>query len=262
MIRFSPLASSSKGNATVISGGGTHLLVDTGISATRIRKGLAECGLAVRDLTGVLFTHEHTDHTCGLGILSKKDSLRVYCTRYLGQDLRSMAATSTGFTYIEPGSPVKIGDFNVTPFAVSHDATDPVGYLFEYEGTKLGYITDTGRIMRGMDTLLAGVHGLYLESNYDNDMLYKSGRPMALIERIESNWGHLSNEQASEFVRQIAHPNLQHIVLAHISQDCNTPEKAYSGMQQTLNELNLNTQLACAPAAYRLPWIEICATAK
>jgi phosphoribosyl 1,2-cyclic phosphodiesterase len=257
MIRLSPLASSSKGNATVISGGGTHLLVDTGISATRIRKGLAECGLGVCDLSGVLFTHEHTDHTCGLGILSKKDNLHIYCTRYQGQDLRAMAASSARFTYIEPGSPVQIGAITATPFAVSHDATDPVGYLFECEGVKLGYITDTGRIMRGMDTLLSGVHGLYLESNYDEKMLHNSGRPMALIERIESNWGHLSNEQAGEFVRQIAHPKLQHIVLAHISQDCNTPEKAYHTMQQTLNELELPTQLVCAPAAYRLPWIEL-----
>ncbi len=260
MIRLSTLASSSKGNATVISAGGTHLLVDAGISATRIRKGLAECGLAVRDLAGVLFTHEHTDHTCGLGILSKKDSLHIYCTRYLGQDLRGMAATSACFTYMEPGSPVKIGSLCVTPFSVSHDATDPVGYLFEYEGTRLGYITDTGKIVRGMDTLLAGVHGLYLESNYDCEMLYNSGRPMALIERIESNWGHLSNEQAGEFVRQIAHPGLQHIVLAHISQDCNTPEKAHKAMQQTLNELQLPTQLVCAPPDTRLPWIEIAAT--
>lgn len=259
MIRLSSLASSSKGNATVISGGGTHLLVDAGISATRIRKGLAECGLAVSDLAGVLFTHEHTDHTCGLGILSKKDALRIYCTRYLGQDLRGMASTSTRFTYLEQNSPVQIGAFTVTPFAVSHDASDPVGYLFECEGTKLGYITDTGRILRGMDTLLSGVHGLYIESNYDNEMLYNSGRPMALIERIESNWGHLSNEQAGEFVRQIAHPDLQHIVLAHISQDCNTPEKAYKAMQQTLHELELPTQLVCAPAACRLPWIEITA---
>lgn len=259
MIRLSPLASSSKGNATVISAGGTHLLVDTGISATRIRKGLAECGLAVRDLSGVLFTHEHTDHTCGLGILSKKDELHIYCTRYLGQDLRGMAATSSRFSYIEPGSPLTIGAITVTPFAVSHDATDPVGYLFEYGGTKLGYITDTGRIMRGMDLLMKGVHGLYLESNYDEHMLHNSGRPMALIERIESNWGHLSNEQAGDFVRQIAHSGLQHIVLAHISQDCNTPEKAHSSMQQTLDELRIPTQLVCAPAAYRLPWIEITA---
>ena len=98
-----------------------------------------------------------------------------------------------------------------------------------------------------------------IKANYDNDMLYNSGRPMALIERIESNWGHLSNEQAGEFVRQIAHSGLQHIVLAHISQDCNTPEKAHRAMQQTLRELKLDTQLVCAPAAYRLPWIEITA---
>lgn len=256
MIRVSVLASSSKGNATVISGGDTHLLVDTGISALRIRRGLAECGLSVASLAGILFTHEHTDHTCGLGVLFKKSPLPLYCTRYTGQDLRPLAPHAV-FTYVEPGSAVRIGDFSVTPFSVSHDATDPVGYLFECKGVKLGYVTDTGRIIRGMDLMLAGVDALYLESNYDPDMLHHSGRPLSLIERIESNWGHLSNAQAADFIRQIAHPGLKHLVLAHLSQDCNTPEIARDSMQQTLDELRLPTRLYCAPASTRLPWIDV-----
>jgi phosphoribosyl 1,2-cyclic phosphodiesterase len=145
----------------------------------------------------------------------------------------------------------------VTPFCLSHDAADPLGYIFECEGSRLGYVTDTGIIMRNMPELLAGVQGLYLESNYDPDMLANSGRPLGLIRRISGRWGHLSNEQACDFVRSIAHKGLQHLVLAHLSQDCNTPQKAFNCMQNTLCELQLPTNLYCAPAATRLPWVHI-----
>lgn len=256
MLQISVLASSSRGNATVISGGGTHLLVDTGISALRIRKGLKECGLTVPQLAGIFYTHEHQDHTCGLGVLARKDSLNIYCSRYLARDLRG-AAPHALYTYLEPGSPVQVGAISVTPFCVSHDAADPFGYVFECEGVRLGYVTDTGRIIRGMPELLSGVHALYLESNYDPEMLQNSGRPYELINRISGNWGHLSNQQACEFVRSVAHPDLQHIILAHISPECNTPEKARQAMQQTLDALAHPACLHCAAMAERLPWIVI-----
>lgn len=256
MIRFSVLASSSRGNATVISGGGTHVLVDTGISALRLRKGLAECGLSVAALSGIFFTHEHQDHVCGLGVLSKKEQLKLYCSRYLAHDLRGMAPGAV-FTYLEPGHAVQVGALSVTPFCVSHDALDPLGYVFECEGARLGYVTDTGIIMKEMPEMLAGVHGLYLESNYDPDMLANSGRPPELINRISGRWGHLSNAQACEFIRTIAHPGLQHLVLAHISPECNTPAKATAAMRATLDDLQLPTCLHCAAMANRLPWVEI-----
>ncbi len=256
MIRLSVLASSSRGNASVISSGNTHLLVDAGISATRIRQGLAACGLSVPVLAGIFITHEHHDHTCGLGILSKKDELHLYCSRYLAPDLKDMTARAA-FTYMEPGAAVRVGDFTVTSFCVSHDAIDPVGYLFECGGVKLGYITDTGCIKRGMQSLMAGVDALYLESNYDPEMLECSGRPMQLIDRISGTWGHLSNDQAGDFVRSIAHPGLKHLILAHLSPECNTPEIATRAMQGVLAELELPTQLHCAKQAERLPWVEI-----
>ncbi len=256
MIRLSVLASSSRGNAAVISGGGTHLLVDAGISATRIRQGLAACGLSVPALAGVFITHEHKDHTSGLPILSKKDELHLYCSRYLAPDLKEMTSRAR-FTYMEPGAAVRVGDFTITSFCVSHDAIDPVGYLFECGGVKLGYITDTGCIKRGMKELMAGVDALYLESNYDPNMLAHSGRAPLLIERISGTWGHLSNEQAGDFVRSMAHPGLQHLILGHLSPECNTPEIATRNMRAVLEELRLPTQLHCARQAERLPWVEI-----
>ncbi|MBR2145535.1 MAG: hypothetical protein IJ956_08345, partial [Akkermansia sp.] len=159
--------------------------------------------------------------------------------------------------YLEPGQAVQVGALTVTPFCVSHDAADPLGYVFECGGVRLGYVTDTGIIMRGMPELLAGVQGLYLESNYDLDMLENSGRPPELIGRISSRWGHLSNAQACEFVRTIGHPGLQHLVLAHISPECNTPAKATAAMRTTLDALQLPTRLHCAQMASRLDWIEV-----
>lgn len=256
MIRFSVLASSSKGNATVVSAGDTHILVDAGISATRIRKGLEACGLSYAQLSGIFITHEHTDHICGLGILGKRGGMHLYCSRYLSRDLRD-AVPSAVFTYLEPGAAVQVGELTVTPFCTSHDALDPLGYVFEHGGKRLGYITDTGRILRGVQPLMEGVDALYLESNYDERMLAESGRPMALQNRISGNWGHLSNTQAAEFVRSIGHPGLQHLVLAHLSPECNTPGLAYACMRRALDELHLPTQLVCAPMAERLDWLEV-----
>lgn len=259
MMRLSVLSSSSRGNASVITAGDAVVLVDAGISAARIRKGLQECGLSVAQLSGIFLTHEHHDHVCGLGVLSRKDALRLYCSRYLAQDIREGLSSSASYTYLEPGCRVQLGELVVTPFSVSHDASDPLGYLFEYRGRRLGYVTDTGKYSPQMLRMLSGVDALYLESNYDPDMLANSGRPFALIDRIAGQWGHLSNTQAAELVREIAHPGLQHVVLAHLSPECNTPELATSCMQRTLEELGLAQQcsLHCAPMAVRLPWIEI-----
>ncbi len=258
MMRLSVLASSSRGNASVISAGGTALMVDAGISAARIRKGLAECELSVSALQGIFLTHEHHDHICGLGVLSKKDALHLYCSRYLVSDLRPGVAAHTSFTCLEHGSCIKLGELSVTAFNVRHDAYEPFGYLIEHAGRKLGYLTDSGVVTPDIIRRLQGVDALYLESNYDPEMLENSGRAPALIDRICGDWGHLSNGQACELVRHLAHPGLQHVVLGHLSPECNTPALATTAMQSILNELGLSgCRLHCAPMAARLPWVEI-----
>lgn len=255
-MRILTLASGSSGNASIVQSGSTCILVDAGISARRITKHLSELGIAPASLAGVLITHEHLDHVCGLGVLAKKHPLCVYCSRYTAQDLKP-AAPAARYTYIEPGSPITIGDITVTPFGVSHDALDPLGYLFEHEGRRLGYITDTGCITREILLRARDLHALYLESNYDTTMLRESGRPLSLIERIDNAFGHLSNEQAGEFVRTIAHPGLRHVLLGHLSRECNTPEKARSDMAAVLSEFPEPPQLTVCPAADRTDWVEV-----
>ncbi len=256
MIKLTTLASSSKGNASVITTAECTLLVDAGISARRLTLGLAECELHPNQLDGVLFTHEHGDHCVGLGQLSKKHDIKVYCTRHTSHDLKAKAPKAA-FTSIEPGQSFQIKDLTITPFSTFHDATDPVAYVFECGGARLAYVTDTGKVSDKMLPYLKDLHGLYLESNYDADMLQHSGRSHHLIQRIACQWGHLSNEQAAEVVAKVATPALQELLLGHLSQDCNTPELALKNMQQCLTKIGLSPRLQCAAATHRSPQIII-----
>lgn len=255
-MRISVLASSSRGNASVITAGSTALMVDAGISAQRLTRGLADCGLQPAALQGIFITHEHEDHTKGLGRFAGRHRLPIYCSRYLRNDLRAVSPDSP-LTFVEPGSSVQVGDIRVTPFAVSHDATDPLGYIFEHGGVRLGYVTDSGRVTRQMEAILAGVHALYIESNYDEEMLRCSGRPHYLINRIEGQFGHLSNAQAGELVQRLAHPELRHVILGHLSPECNTPELAAQSMETVLRGCSPTTHLHTALRDQRLDWVNL-----
>ena len=259
-MRLSVLASSSSGNASVISVGATHILVDAGISARRICAGLEQCGLTLSDISGVLITHEHIDHICGLGTMAKKlgGNLHLYCSRYLRDDLR-LRAPMASLSYVEPGETIRIGELVVTPLAVKHDAIDPMGFIIASSSARLGYITDTGSVPIGLVSALHGLHALLVESNYDESMLEESGRPYALIERISGPWGHLSNTQAGELVQAVANENLHHIFLAHMSSECNTPEKAAKSMQHIIDTLpeNCRPQLHLTHRDAVLPWVDL-----
>lgn len=256
MMRFTVLASSSKGNASLICTDNTRILIDAGISATRISKALAECGLHPKQLDAIFITHEHNDHCCGLGVLSKKHDLNVFCTRHTSTEIRRKAAKAI-ITSIEVRAAVQIGDISITPFATSHDALDPVCFRIDHEEQSLGFITDTGVISMDIIANMQKLDALYIESNYDPLTLKESGRPMALIQRISSQFGHLSNGQATDFVGLIAHPKLKHIVLGHLSQDCNSPSIAYNCMDSKIRVLGLKTNLYCASPTIRSPWFEL-----
>lgn len=256
MMRFTVLASSSKGNSSLICTDNTRILIDAGISALRITRALEECGLHPKHLDAIFITHEHNDHCCGLGILSKKHDIHVFCTRHTSADIRRKAPKAI-VTSIEAGASVQVGDISITPFATSHDALDPVCFRIEHEEQSLGFITDTGIISTDIIANMQGLDALYVESNYDPLTLKQSGRPMALIQRISSRFGHLSNGQATDFVGLIAHPKLKHIVLGHLSQDCNLPSIAYNCMDRKIRVLGLSSNLHCASPTVRSPWFEL-----
>lgn len=257
VIRFSVLASSSSGNASLIECEGTYVLVDAGISARRIQNCLKKQNLTFEDLSAVLITHEHVDHCRAITQISKKCSVAVYCTHYTGIELREKAPEAA-FRFFEPGQTFSLGDIRVTPFAVSHDAVDPVGFRFDCGDASLGWLTDTGYIPRHIPQYLSGLQALYLESNYNPHLLESDPRrPRSLKQRIASAQGHLSNEQACELIANIDTNLLEKLVLAHLSRDCNTPDLALCAMQQTLDQLHRNTALFCASPDEPLPTLEV-----
>ena len=255
-MRISVLASSSRGNASVIAAGSTVLMVDAGVSARRLTLGLEACGLRPAAVQGICITHEHRDHISGLGQFTDRFETPVYCSRYLRDDLRR-AAPSSQLIFVEPGSPVQVGDIRVTPFSVNHDVVDPLGYVFEYGDIRLGYLTDTGHVTQRIEAILEGVNALYIESNYDERMLHASGRPFRLINRIEGQFGHLSNTQAGELVERLAHPGLRHVILGHLSPECNTPDVATAHMEQVLRRCSPTTHLHTARQSERLDWVNL-----
>lgn len=258
MLEFCVLGSGSGGNATLVRCGETILMIDAGFSAMRIRQKLAMVGLGIQDLAGILITHEHGDHIKGIHQLSKKHTLKVYGTRHTTRVVKEKAPDAL-YVVAEKQSSFRIGEIVVTAFPVSHDAVDPVAYRFETETSSLAYISDTGVVDKEMEEFLHGLDSLILESNYDPDMLQQTPkRPWPLKQRIASRWGHLSNEQANEVVKSIGHAKLNHLVLAHLSGESNTPDLALSMMQDTLTFLGLSdTVLMCAKQDEPLPWVSV-----
>ena len=209
LLTYYAFASSSDGNAGVVTDGTTHLLLDAGISASRIRAGLREVGIDPSELRAMLVTHFHSDHVKGMEVFRKKTPL-------------PMLRLGDG---IDPRG-TRIGTITVYAFPTSHDAEDSCGFRFETGEDVLGFATDLGRVTVEVRRGLAGARKLVLESNYDRQMLWDGPYPYPIKVRIDSDRGHLSNDDAAGFLRELAGQGLETAALGHLSKINNTPEKA------------------------------------
>ena len=212
---FHIIASGSKGNATIVVSNKTIILIDMGISLSRLEEGLEEIHLTVNDITGALFTHDHTDHISGLKFLSPK----------IMYALEGTLPTSLSHV-VNVNQPFKIGDFEITPIETSHDATNPCGYLFKDKDESLFYMTDTGVFLEQCLPLVKNPTYLIIESNHDIKMLLNTNRTFELKNRIMSEKGHLCNEDSAIAAISIIGENTKEIILAHISEEANAPEVA------------------------------------
>ncbi len=232
------IASGSSGNCIYIGNGDTHLLVDVGISKKRIEAGL--CGIEVdpNKLSGILITHEHSDHVSGLGVMSRKHRLPIYTTAETAR--RILSNTAAGgidpdlFHPIVPGAAFFIGDIKVHSFSIPHDAANPVGYTFEADGKKVGVATDIGVVTDVIAEHLKGASALLLEANHDVHMLEAGTYPYQLKRRILGNRGHLSNENSGRLLAKIWSRELKHIFLGHLSEENNFPDLAYETVRVEL----------------------------
>ena len=227
------LASGSKGNAIYVSDGRTAILVDAGLSGREIERRLRSRGLSAEDLNALVLTHEHADHVQGVGVLSRRFRLPVYITRRTAAAAYRLGNVSKT-VYFECGETFQIADLNIHPFALSHDAEDPAGFCIQSNGLKLGIVTDLGVVTSMVREHLKGCHALVLEANHDHDMLLNGPYPWPLKQRIQSRMGHLSNSDSSSLLSDILHDRLKHVILAHLSETNNTPEKALRSFAPSL----------------------------
>jgi phosphoribosyl 1,2-cyclic phosphodiesterase len=312
MVRFTVLASGSKGNSTVVSGGGTRILVDAGLSCRELFRRMRLAGEDPETLDAIVITHEHQDHIGGLAVTARKLGIPVYFTEathrawmrwisprrqmsyaewvelcrkqtaerqaeaaveeLVGDDGEGDAEVSAAIPgpmdradsaeikepesgpaeaakadakedptwlpaveYFEAGRPFEIGDIQVSPFTIPHDAADPVGFVFRAEGVRMGFATDLGYIPPNVKAQLAGVDLLLLESNHDLEMLRDGPYPWAVKQRVLSRVGHLSNDATADFLENSYDGQAAYVILAHLSENNNLPELARVAAERALD---------------------------
>jgi phosphoribosyl 1,2-cyclic phosphodiesterase len=233
---FQALASGSKGNAVVVSSCQTRILLDAGLSARELVLRLEQTPVKAKLLDAVVISHEHTDHVRGLGTLSRRFDLPVYLTQGTLENLPPQVGHLADVRLFQPGSPFAVGDIRISPFALSHDAKDPAGFVLEHGTQRLGVCTDLGMVTQLVRTRLKRCHGLILEANHDPDLLFNGPYPPSLKQRILSRHGHLSNADSFELLKSIYHDNLQVVMFAHLSEVNNKPELVLAGFRESLND--------------------------
>lgn len=239
-----PLASGSRGNSVFVSGGSTSILVDAGLSGVELERRMGSRNLSPEDLSAVVVTHEHTDHIQAAGVLSRRYNLPIY----INSKTYAAAAKKLGrvdrVTLFECGSAFHINDLEITPFSISHDAVDPLGMTVEFASVKLGIATDLGIATHLVKQHLLDCSLLYVEANHDPGMLETGPYPWYLKQRVKGRTGHLSNQDAASLVAEVRTQALAHVILAHLSEQNNTPEKALQAMHQALNSPGVSVEVA------------------
>ena len=227
------LASGSKGNAIYIQSGGTALLIDAGISARRITNGLAEIGVKPADLSGILLTHEHSDHVAGLPVFCRKYGVPVYAKEATWYGLNSRRDIEPACCRVLQNS-LKLGELSIEAFSIPHDAADPVGFVLTNGGDKCTVATDVGFVTDVVRTALEDADVVVLEANHDVNMLKNGSYPRVLQQRIMSNRGHLSNADAAWTLAKLPPKANMDVFLAHLSHENNTPGLAYNTVRDVL----------------------------
>jgi phosphoribosyl 1,2-cyclic phosphodiesterase len=237
-VRLTILGSGSGGNCAYLESADTRILIDAGFSLRQIRHRLAIIGRTPENLSGILITHEHSDHTQGLAVIAQKLQIPVYCNRETRDAIEYQSGAKLLCRLFTTGASFEVGDLQVDAFSVPHDAQDPVGFLIQSADGNIGFLTDLGHATKLVLERVRRANALVLEANHDIKMLQDCPhRPWSLKQRILGRHGHLSNEAAAEAVEQIASTELRHLYLGHLSRECNRPELAQRIVEQRLQQI-------------------------
>jgi len=235
-IRFSVLASGSTGNAFYVETDRNSLLVDAGLSGKQMEQLFKQIDREMKQLSGILVTHEHSDHIKGLGVIARKYKLPIYANEKTWRAMEGLIGdipTEQKFIF-QMGTVKSFGDIEVESFGVSHDAAEPMFYVFHYEGKKLVLITDTGYVSDRMKGIIKNADVFVFESNHDVEMLRMGHYPWNIKRRILSDVGHVSNEDAAIALADVIGDKTKRVYLAHLSQDNNMKDLARMSVTQIL----------------------------
>ncbi len=238
-VKFCPIASSSKGNSTFVSSNNTRVLIDAGLSGKSIETGLSSIGENCENLDAIFITHEHSDHIKGAGILSRRYNIPIFATektwQYMDRHNKLGKVSEKNVKYVYKEENCIVNDMIITPFEISHDSIDPVGYNLSIDDFKISVATDIGVVTDNLKEKLSNSDILLLESNHDEEMVKNGSYPYILKKRILSNRGHLSNSSCGELLSSINSENLKHIFLGHLSEENNIPLLALDTVKKVLN---------------------------
>ncbi len=234
MVTFISLISGSSGNATYFSDGKTRLLIDCGMSGARLKDALNSIDVFPESLDAILITHEHSDHTRGAGVISRRYNLPVYATEGTHRSMDAGQLAAENIKIISEDADFQIKSIGIKPFAIPHDASEPVGFTYFTGNDKYATATDIGKMNNTVLEALAGSKSILLESNHDIEMLRTGSYPYPLKQRILSDFGHLSNSSAAQAALKLVRSGTERITLGHLSRENNIPEVAILETHNTL----------------------------
>lgn len=241
MNRLATLFSSSSGNCTLICNDDTNILIDAGVSVSRITAALRDFNLDICEIDGIVITHEHTDHIKAVGALSRKYNIPVYANAATMAEIISSVGDlhDRNICTTQSGKSFGIRSMNIMPFSIPHDAVDPMGYTVDLGKSRVSVATDTGHITKSMLLNMSKSDTVLIESNHDVDMVKNGRYPYMLKKRILSDNGHLSNDNAAWLATQLALWGTKKIILGHLSDHNNVPEIAFDTTYKKLRENNI-----------------------
>jgi phosphoribosyl 1,2-cyclic phosphodiesterase len=247
MIEICALASGSNGNCYYVGNEKDAILIDAGITCKQILCRMRYKHLDPSRIRAVFISHEHNDHIRGVRVLTTKLDIPAYLTR---GTFKSMYYTSQpkAVRFFEPGNPINVDSFTVHPFLKNHDASEPTSFRIESMGFSVGVLTDIGAPCTNVIFQLNHCNALFLETNYDDKMLWEGTYPFYLKKRIESELGHLSNRQAFDLLNEYAGKELECVFLSHLSAENNTPQKAYDEIMPLSGKFKIKLTSRYEPA--------------
>jgi phosphoribosyl 1,2-cyclic phosphodiesterase len=233
-MRFASLGSGSEGNALIVEVGASRLMLDCGFSVSETVFRLQRIGLEPEQIDGIVVTHEHSDHIGGVARYVRRYGTPVYLTHGTYSMTDPADWPESTVRIIDSHTPFALGDIEVLPYPVPHDAREPAQFVFSDGAKRIGVLTDTGSSTPHIEASLARLDALVLECNHDLDMLMRGPYPQGLKQRVAGRLGHLDNHTAADLLRAIRHDKLQHVLAAHISKKNNTNELACAALAHAM----------------------------